>query len=159
MLLVSHQSEGPLVCKGSFNVHVRCRRWRRRRRWRWTSKIVFAWRRSALEEGEEEEEQQESFIQNRTRARRDSYRNGTNTLSRIAGFNQSADEISTPASRCLPSTCPCRSPRLGLGVWVVRRVIHTESTDCPLLDLDGQEEERVRGQEEGHVTCACVEIN
>ena len=30
-------------------------------------------------------------------------------------LNQSADETRTPASRCLPSTCPCRLPPLGLG--------------------------------------------
>ena len=32
------------------------------------------------------------FIQNFTRAWRDSYRDGTNTLSRNASFNQPADE-------------------------------------------------------------------
>ena len=36
-------------------------------------------------------------------------------------LNHSADETRTPASRCLPSTCPCRLPPLGLDVGVVRR--------------------------------------
>ena len=40
-----------------------------------------------------EEKEEEKFIQNHTRARRDSERDGTNTLSRNADFNQSADEI------------------------------------------------------------------
>ena len=54
------------------------------------------------ERGREEEEEEES-IQNHTRARRDSQRDGTNTLlSRNAGFNQPADETRTPATRCLP---------------------------------------------------------
>ena len=47
---------------------------------------------------EEEEEEEEESIQNHTRARRDSQRDGTNTLSRNTGFNQSADETRTPAS-------------------------------------------------------------
>ena len=43
----------------------------------------------------EEEEEEEEFIQNCTRARRYSERDGTNTLSRNAGFYQSADEVRT----------------------------------------------------------------
>jgi hypothetical protein len=35
----------------------------------------------------------EEFIQNHTRTRRHSYRDGTNTLSLNAGFNRSANEI------------------------------------------------------------------
>ena len=55
-----------------------------------------------MEEEEEEEEEGGGFIQDRTRARCDSYRHRTKTLSRNcrnAGFNLSADEILTPASQ------------------------------------------------------------
>jgi hypothetical protein len=44
----------------------------------------------------EKREEEEECIQNRTRARRDSQRDGTNTLTCNAGFNQSADEIRIP---------------------------------------------------------------
>jgi hypothetical protein len=56
-------------------------------------------RRSPFNQEEEEEEEEEEFTWNRTRARRNSERDGTNTLSRNVGFNQSADETRTPRRR------------------------------------------------------------
>jgi hypothetical protein len=45
----------------------------------------------------------EESIQNRTRARRDSQPDGTNTLSRNAGFNQYIDGSYSDCSRVRPS--------------------------------------------------------
>ena len=47
----------------------------------------------------------------------------------------SADATRTPTSRCLPLTCLCRLPPLGLGVWVARRVTLAGSANGPLLGL------------------------
>ena len=43
-------------------------------------------------EEEEEEEEEEEFIQNRIRARHNSRRDGINTLSRNAGFDEEEEE-------------------------------------------------------------------
>ena len=57
--------------------------------------------------------EEEEFIQNRTRARRDSQRDGTNTLSRNAGFNQSADEVRTRPHGA------CRPPATTFSAWIL----------------------------------------